>query len=215
MPKDGRSVRAKNIYDKAHENLVESAIQLFNNPEIPNDTINLSLTVRYGAVVQSRSNIGTATTNSGGGSDPATLSITITFYAAGAYSIVYYQSYFGRTYTLTWTATGATNFGYGAHVYDASGNIRMNMQNRQPRLFGFISGTGTGSSFNQSVPGYNTTGRTDEFAAFQLAPNSNYFVTDNGTANQIEITRADVRTSSASFQVLGGSEDYRILIVRV
>jgi hypothetical protein len=179
------------------------------------DTINLSLTVRYGAVVQSRSNIGTATTNSGGGSDPTTLSITITFYAAGAYSIVYYQSYFGRTYTLTGTATGATNFGYGAHVYDASGNIRMNMQNRQPRLFGFISGTGTGSSFNQSVPGYNTTGRTDEFAAFQLAPNSNYFVTDNGTANQIEITRADVRTSSASFQVLGGSEDYRILIVRV
>jgi len=43
MPKDGRSVRAKNIYNKAHENLVESAIQLFNNPEIPNDTINLSL----------------------------------------------------------------------------------------------------------------------------------------------------------------------------
>ena len=43
IPKDGRSVRAKNIYDKAHENLVESAIQLFNNPEIPNDTINLSL----------------------------------------------------------------------------------------------------------------------------------------------------------------------------
>ena len=43
IPKDGRSVRAKNIYDKAHENLVESAIQLFNNPEIPNDTINLTL----------------------------------------------------------------------------------------------------------------------------------------------------------------------------
>ena len=43
IPKDGRSVRAKNIYDKAHENLVNSAILLFNNPEIPNDTINLSL----------------------------------------------------------------------------------------------------------------------------------------------------------------------------
>ena len=43
IPKDGRSVRAKNIYDKAHENLVNSAIQLFNNPEIPNDTINLTL----------------------------------------------------------------------------------------------------------------------------------------------------------------------------
>ena len=180
------------------------------------DTVSLSLTVRYGAVVQSRSNIGTATTNSGGGSDPTTLGITITFYAAGAYSIVYYQSaYGGKTYTLTGTATGATNYGYGAHVYDASGNIRMNMQSRQPRLSGFISGTGSGSTFNQTISGYNSTGRTDEFAAFQLAPNSNYFVTDDGTANQIEITRADVRTSNASFQVLSGSEDYRILIVRV
>ena len=43
IPIDGRSVRAKNIYDKAHENLVNSAIQLFNNPDIPNDTINISL----------------------------------------------------------------------------------------------------------------------------------------------------------------------------
>jgi len=179
------------------------------------DTINLSLTVRYGAVVQSRNNIGTATTNSGGGSNPTTLNITITFYAAGPYSIVYYQSYYGRTYTLTGTATGATNYGYGLHVYDSSGNIRMNMQNRQPRLSGFISGTGTGSTFNQYIANYNTTGRADEFAAFQLAPNSNYYVVDNGTANQITITRADVRTSNSSYQVLSGSEDYRILIVRV
>jgi len=180
------------------------------------DTINLSLTVRYGAVVQSRNNIGTASTNSGGGSDPTTLGISITFYAAGAYSIVYYQSFYGRTYTLTGTATGATNYGYGLHVYDSSGNIRMNMQNRQPRLSGFISGTGTGSTFNQTISGYNATGRADEFAAFQLAPNSNYYVTDNGTANQIEITRAEVRTQpNSSYQLLSGSEDYRILIVRV
>jgi len=91
----------------------------------------------------------------------------------------------------------------------------MNMQNRQPRLSGFISGTGTGSTFNQYIANYNTTGRADEFAAFQLAPNSNYYVVDNGTANQITITRADVRTSNSSYQVLSGSEDYRILIVRV
>ena len=89
------------------------------------------------------------------------------------------------------------------------------MQNRQPRLSGFISGTGSGSTFNQGISGYNASGRTDEFAAFQLAPNSNYFVVDDGTANQITVERADVRTSNASFQVLSGSEDYRILIVRV
>ena len=35
MSQDGRSARAKNIYDEAHKNLVDSAIELFNNPDIP------------------------------------------------------------------------------------------------------------------------------------------------------------------------------------
>ena len=43
MSQDGRSARAKNIYDEAHKNLVDSAIELFNNPDIPNGKINLSL----------------------------------------------------------------------------------------------------------------------------------------------------------------------------
>ena len=43
MSQDGRSTRAKNIYDEAHKNLVDSAIELFNNPDIPNSKINLSL----------------------------------------------------------------------------------------------------------------------------------------------------------------------------
>ena len=39
---DGRSVRAKNIYDEAHEKLVNSAIELFKNPDVPNENINIS-----------------------------------------------------------------------------------------------------------------------------------------------------------------------------
>ena len=43
MSIDGRSVRAKNIYDEAHRNLVNSAIELFNDPDVPNENINISL----------------------------------------------------------------------------------------------------------------------------------------------------------------------------
>ena len=43
LSQDGRSARAKNIYDEAHKNLVNSAIELFNNPDIPNEKINLTL----------------------------------------------------------------------------------------------------------------------------------------------------------------------------
>ena len=43
MSIDGRSVRAKNIYDEAHKKLVNSAIELFNDPDIPNENINISL----------------------------------------------------------------------------------------------------------------------------------------------------------------------------
>lgn len=43
ISKDGRSVRAQSIYDEAHKKLVDSAIELFNNPNIPNENINISL----------------------------------------------------------------------------------------------------------------------------------------------------------------------------
>ena len=43
MSIDGRSVRAKNIYDEAHKKLVDSAIELFNDADVPNENINISL----------------------------------------------------------------------------------------------------------------------------------------------------------------------------
>ena len=39
MTKDGRSVRAQNIYDEAHEKLVDSAIELFNSPNVLNENM--------------------------------------------------------------------------------------------------------------------------------------------------------------------------------
>ena len=43
MSKDGRLVRAQNIYDDVHKKLVNSAIQLFNSPDVLNESINISL----------------------------------------------------------------------------------------------------------------------------------------------------------------------------
>ena len=43
MTKDGRSVRAQNIYHEAHKKLVNSAIELFNSPNVLNENINISL----------------------------------------------------------------------------------------------------------------------------------------------------------------------------
>lgn len=44
---DGRSLRAKNIYDDKHKQLVNTAIKLLNNPLIPNEKINLSLIAKH------------------------------------------------------------------------------------------------------------------------------------------------------------------------
>ena len=43
MSIDGRSVRAQNIYEDIHKKLVNSAIDLFNNPDIENEKINISM----------------------------------------------------------------------------------------------------------------------------------------------------------------------------
>ena len=182
------------------------------------DTVSLSIQFRYGITVQSQSNIGSVSLGTGGGSFDSSTTVTVEFFAAGAYSLVLHQSYFNRTYTLTGTASGTTNYGYGLHVYDANGNIRMDMSRRQPRLVGFVSGTGSGSSFTQNFTGFNGSSsnpRDDEWHAFQLAPNSNYFVKDTGAYGSFTIERADVRTSNASYQVLTGSEAYRVLIARI
>ena len=47
MKEDGRSLRAKNIYDEKHKKLVNTAIKLFNNPLIPNEKINISLIAKH------------------------------------------------------------------------------------------------------------------------------------------------------------------------
>ena len=182
------------------------------------DTVSLSIQFRYGLTVQSKSNIGSVDLGSGGGSFDSSTTVTVEFFAAGSYSLVLHQSYFNRTYTLSGTASGSTNYGYGLHVYDANGNIRMDMSRRQPRIVGFVSGTGNGSSFNRSFTGYNgssSDNRGDEWYALSLEPNSNYYVNDTGAFGYFQIARADVRTSNASFQVLGGNEDYRMVIIRM
>ena len=43
IKEDGRSLRAKNIYDEKHKKLVNTAIDLLNNPLISNEKINISL----------------------------------------------------------------------------------------------------------------------------------------------------------------------------
>ena len=186
------------------------------------DTVEISLTFRYGITVQSQSNIGSVDLGSGGGSDTSTTTVTVTFFAAGSYSLVLHQSYFNRTYTLTGTASGSTNYGYGLHVYDANGNIRMDMSRRQPRMVGFVSGNRSSAqySFTQSFFGYNgssSNNRGDEWYALSLEPNSNYYVNDTGAFGSFTIERADVRTTDTqgSYQILRGSEDYRMVIIRM
>tara|TARA_B100001175_G_scaffold37583_1_gene27299 strand:- start:39 stop:671 length:633 start_codon:yes stop_codon:yes gene_type:complete len=44
---DGRALRAKNIYDDKHKKLVNTAINLLNNPLIPNEKINISLIAKH------------------------------------------------------------------------------------------------------------------------------------------------------------------------
>ena len=43
ISKDGRSIRAQSIYDEAHKRLIDSAIELYNNPNVPNESINIAL----------------------------------------------------------------------------------------------------------------------------------------------------------------------------
>ena len=67
------------------------------------DTVIVSITAAYGLTVQSSSNCSASVV--GGGSNPVTVTLTVTFSNTGSYSVVLYQSFGGRTYTLTGTVS--------------------------------------------------------------------------------------------------------------
>ena len=108
---------------------------------------------------------------------------------------------------------GSSSLAYGMEIRDAGNNLRMSTAKRQPRLVGYVSGTGNGSTFNQSWTNFNTPSPA-EWLVVSLEGNSNYYATQGTTAGSFQATRADVRTSNASYQVLSGSEDYKFAILR-
>jgi hypothetical protein len=108
---------------------------------------------------------------------------------------------------------GSSSLSYGMEIYDAGNNLRMSTAKRQPRLVGYVSGTGNGSTFSQSWTNFNTPSPA-EWLVVSLEGNSNYYATQGTTAGSFQATRADVRTSNSSNQVLSGSEDYRFAILR-
>lgn len=178
------------------------------------DTVVTTLTTRYTPTVTASQNC-TAVITGGGSSSSTTAYLTVTFGEAGAYSVTVYQGYYAKTYTLTGTTSGAANYGYGMNILDASGNVRMSTLKRQPRVVGFLSGSSTSSgSFTRYYTGFNTPS-AGEWHAVNVEPNSNYFVTQGTSSGSFLITRGDVRSSNASYQVLSGSNSYRIMILRI
>jgi len=150
-----------------------------------------------------------------GGSFSSTTQIAnIRFTDPGPYHAIFYQSYQNNAAVISGTVSGQqTHEGYGLVVNDASAKERIAINTRAPRHVYHISGTGSGSDINLSASGYNSP--LGEWLAFNTLSGSNYSVDPtNTTVNQIRLQRADVRTSNASFQVLSGSEDYRIIVMR-
>ena len=180
------------------------------------DTVVVTLSTHYTPSVQTATNATVST--SGAASNPnSTVTYTITFNQTGAYTVVLYQGYGAKTYTLTGNVTGTVNYGHGLILFDASGNPRMSPLKRQPRIVSSISGTGPEHSFTQTVgvPSDFNSPSPAEWAAVQLESGSNYYIEQGTTVGQFTIARADVRTNNSTNQTLSlGLETYKILILR-
>ncbi len=50
IKKDGRSLRAEKTYDKAHQKLINSAVELFNNPLVSHEKITVSQIAKHAGV---------------------------------------------------------------------------------------------------------------------------------------------------------------------
>ena len=177
------------------------------------DTVVVTLSTHYTPIIETATNASVVASGSSSSTN-STVTYTITFQSAGAYTVVLHQSYYNKRYTLTGNVTGTVNYGHGLILFDASGNPRMSPLKRQPRIVGATSGTGPGYSFTKYYTGFNSPSPA-EWAAVQLESGSNYYIEQGTTVGQFTISRADVRFGNGTYQTLSnGLETYKILILR-
>jgi hypothetical protein len=115
--------------------------------------------------------------------------------------------------TKTFTVSGTiSNDIYGMEIRDGSGNLRMSVGRRQPRLHAFVTGTGANNS-NQTitVSGFNTPSPA-EWHAVNIKDGSLYRVTQGTTANQLTLTHIEEDVNN--FFTLTGTDDYELVIMR-
>ena len=115
--------------------------------------------------------------------------------------------------TKTFTVSGTiSNDIYGMEIRDGSGNLRMSVGRRQPRLHAFITGTGSNNADQTiTISGFNTPSPA-EWHAVNVKDGSLYRVTQGTTANQLTLTHIDEDVDN--FFTLTGTNDYELVIMR-
>jgi len=115
--------------------------------------------------------------------------------------------------TKTFTVSGTiSNDIYGMEIRDASGNLRMSVGRRQPRLHAFVTGTGSNNADQTiTISGFNTPSPA-EWHAVNVKDGSLYRVTQGTTANQLTLTH--IEEDVDNFFTLTGTNDYELVIMR-
>ena len=116
--------------------------------------------------------------------------------------------------TKTFTVSGTiSNDIYGMEIRDGSGNLRMSVGRRQPRLHAFVTGTvGTHADTQTiTISGFNTPSPA-EWHAVNVKDGSLYKVTQGTTANQLTLTH--IEEDIDNFFTLSGTYDYELVIMR-
>ena len=113
--------------------------------------------------------------------------------------------------TKTFTVSGTiSNDIYGMEIRDASGNLRMSVGRRQPRLHAFVTGTASGDTQTITINKFNTPSAA-EWHAVNVKDGSRYKVTQGTTANQLTLTDVDPNNSPLT---LSATNDYELVIMR-
>jgi len=115
--------------------------------------------------------------------------------------------------TKTFTVSGTiSNDIYGMEIRDGSGNLRMSVGRRQPRLHAFVTGTGSNNADQTiTISGFNTPSPA-EWHAVNVKDGSLYRVTQGTTANQLTLTH--IEEDVDNFFTLTGTNDYELVIMR-
>ena len=128
-----------------------------------------------------------------------------------------------RSYTVSGTTSGGTNKEFGLEFFDTSGNLRLGLNTRIPRIWSVVSGTaynqyydyGSSQYYNDVSVGSVWSGGSTNWEVTEISDSCNWYVDESyTTTGKVRLRKNKNQTTGSGTSGLTENNAYILLVLK-